>query len=473
MRTDNIPTLLERITELNAAVYGFVWGPVMLAFFMFVGVMFTVRSGFFQFTHFKLWITQTALSIFKKRVVRKTKDAHAISQFQSLCTALAATIGTGNIVGVATALALGGPGAIFWMWISACLGMMTAFAEVSLGVKYRYRSESGSWIGGAMIYIERGLKCKPLAVIYSVFLVLASFGMGNMSQANSVAAGLSGSFGISPVITAIALMVLISLVILGGIKRIAGVTEKIVPFMAAFYFIGGLIVVFAHIGNVGSAFELIFREAFRADAAAGGIAGYGMFIAMRRGISRGVFTNEAGLGSGVIAHSASDVTEPAIQGMWGILEVFIDTILICTLTAIAILCSGVYDLRSYAAALRLGELPETMTGVGLVNAAFDTALPFGGYFISVSIALFAFATLVGWSYYGERGITYLLGQKAVLPYKLIFIAAIAPGCVSNLNLVWDVSDTFNGLMAIPNLIALTLLSGQVIAGLRGYLSKKP
>jgi len=470
MQIQTAPTLLERISELNSTIYAFVWGPVMLAFFMFVGITFTLRSGGFQFCNFKLWFRKTALSIFKKRGSRKSVDEHSISRFQSLCTALAATIGTGNIVGVATALALGGPGAVFWMWVSACFGMMTAFAEVTLGVRYRYRSNSGGWIGGAMIYMERGLKCKPLAVIYSILLILASLGMGNMSQSNSVAAGLSESFGISPHLTAISLMLLTALVILGGLKRIASLTEKIVPFMAIFYCVGALVVIISGIENIGTSFALIVKEAFNFSSAKGGVAGYGIAVAMRRGISRGVFTNEAGLGSGVIAHTASDVKEPAEQGMWAILEVFIDTIVICTITALAILCSGVYNVKDYIGVIDTG-IPDSMTGVGLVNAAFNSAMPFGGHFISVSIALFAFATLIGWSYFGERAARYLLGERAVLPYKLIFIAFIALGCVSELTLVWDISDTFNGLMAIPNLITLTLLSGEVIAILKDYLRR--
>ena len=318
--------VIKTIEEVNGVLNGFIWGPYMLIFFLLVGAMFTIRTGFFQITQFKNWIDVTFLNVFRDRKVLKTDDKHSISQFQSLCTALAATIGTGNIAGVATAIALGGPGAVFWMWLSAFLGMMTNYAENTLGIKYRYRNERGDWVGGAMIYIERGLHCKWLAVIFSVFCFLASFGIGNMTQANSIASGLSDSFGVPTYITAVVVMFFVALVIVGGIKRIASVTEKIVPFMAVFYILGGLVVILMHADKVPGAFAMIFTEAFNFKAAGGGVLGYGIATAMKRGISRGVFSNEAGLGSSVMVHSASDVEEPVIQGMWGVFEVFADPI---------------------------------------------------------------------------------------------------------------------------------------------------
>lgn len=461
------------ITELNSTVNGFVWGPIMLVFFLFVGLMFTIRTNFFQITQFKKWFNVTFLQIFKNKKVRKTKDKHAISQFQSLCTALAATIGTGNIAGVATAITVGGPGAIFWMWLSAFLGMMTNYAENTLGIKYRYKDEKGQWIGGAMIYMERGLKikwlAKTLAIVFSIFCVVASFGIGNMTQVNSIATGLQSSFNLNPIITAVLLMVFVSLVIIGGIKRIASVTEKIVPFMAVFYILGGLIIIGCNVAEVPHAFGLIFGEAFNFKAAGGGIVGYGIAQAMKNGIARGVFSNEAGLGSSVMVHSASDVKEPVVQGMWGVFEVFADTLVVCTITALIILTSGVYDMDTYLVAI--GNGTEVLNGAPLTSASFAATIPYSDKFVSIALILFAFSTVLGWSFYGERAVTYLFGRKGVLPYKIIFVAAIYLGCTASLDLVWDISDTFNGLMAIPNLIAITILSGEVVKMTKDYLKR--
>jgi AGCS family alanine or glycine:cation symporter len=479
---------IRTIENINGELNGIVWGPVMLVFFIFVGLLFTVRTGFFQVTRFGLWMRSTFLAIFRHRHIRKTDDRHAISQFQSLCTALAATVGTGNIVGVATAIALGGPGAVFWMWLSAFLGMMTNFAENALGIKYRFKNDKGEWVGGAMHYIERGLKVKWLAVVFSVFCMLASFGIGNMSQGNSIADGIQGAFfsnfsevylfgGVTVVKAAVAvvIMIFVALVIIGGIKRIASVTEKIVPFMVLLYLIGGLIIILSNIGNVGYAFKLIFGEAFKFRSAAGGFTGYGIALAMRRGISRGVFSNEAGLGSSVMVHSASDVKEPIMQGMWGVFEVFADTIVVCTVTALSILASGVFSLEGHLAAISASgaDLPSAMTGIGLTQEAFKTVFgSFGAPFVSVAVLLFAFSTILGWSYYGERAWTYLFGGGSTAVYKVIFILVIFFGCTSGLSLVWDISDTFNGLMAVPNLIAITLLSGQVVKMTKDYLRTK-
>lgn len=471
MQMENI---IQLITNVNSVLNNFIWGPVMLAIFLAVGLMFTVRTKVFQISHFKYWIDVTFLQLFRKEAthVRKTNDKHAISQFQSLCTALAATIGVGNISGVAVALALGGPGAIFWMWLSAFLGMMTNYAENTLGIKYRYKNEKGDWVGGAMVYIERGLGWKWLAVIFSVFCVLASFGIGNMSQGNEIANGLYNSFSIPRWATALAVMLLAGLVIVGGIKRIASVTEKLVPFMAVTYIIGALVVIFSNIAEVPGAFAAIFGNAFNLPSMGGGVAGFTVMIAMRRGISRGVFSNEAGLGSSVMVHSASNVKEPVVQGMWGIFEVFADTLIVCTLTALTILTSGVYDYTEYAKYIGT-SLPDTLkSGVALTSSAFESVFgSLGGNFISIAVMLFAFSTILGWSYYGERGIEYLFGLKAVPVYKLIFILVIFLGCNASLSLVVDISDTFNGFMALPNLIAVALLSGQVITMTKEYITK--
>lgn len=469
--------LLETVTKVNDCLNGFIWGPVMLVFFLLVGLMFTLRTGVFQITHIKQWLDVTFLSLFKKgnKKILRTDDKHSISQFQSLCTALAATIGVGNISGVAVALAMGGPGAIFWMWLSAFLGMMTNYAENTLGIKYRYRNEKGNWIGGAMIYIEKGLGWKWLAVIFSVFCALASFGIGNISQGNEIANGLKNSFGIPNWVTALFIMLFVGLVIVGGIKRIASVTEKVVPFMAITYIIGALVVIFSNVTEVPAAFGAIFSNAFRFKSMGGGVAGFTIMVAMKRGISRGVFSNEAGLGSSVMVHSASDVKEPVIQGMWGIFEVFADTIVVCTMTALTILTSGVYDLDAYeACAVNGTELAEAglLSGVALTSSAFETVFgSFGNKFISIAVMLFAFSTILGWSYYGERAIEYLFGVKAIPIYKVFFLVVIFIGCRISLDLVVDISDTFNGFMALPNLIAITLLSGQVVQMTKDYIKR--
>lgn len=469
--------LLETVTKVNDCLNGFIWGPVMLVFFLLVGLMFTLRTGVFQITHIKQWLDVTFLSLFKKgnKKILRTDDKHSISQFQSLCTALAATIGVGNISGVAVALAMGGPGAIFWMWLSAFLGMMTNYAENTLGIKYRYRNEKGNWIGGAMIYIEKGLGWKWLAVIFSVFCALASFGIGNISQGNEIANGLKNSFGIPNWVTALFIMLFVGLVIVGGIKRIASVTEKVVPFMAITYIIGALVVIFSNVTEVPAAFGAIFSNAFRFKSMGGGVAGFTIMVAMKRGISRGVFSNEAGLGSSVMVHSASDVKEPVIQGMWGIFEVFADTIVVCTMTALTILTSGVYNLDAYeACAVNGTELAEAglLSGVALTSSAFETVFgSFGNKFISIAVMLFAFSTILGWSYYGERAIEYLFGVKAIPVYKVFFLVVIFIGCRISLDLVVDISDTFNGFMALPNLIAITLLSGQVVQMTKDYIKR--
>lgn len=461
---------VKTVENVNGVLNAFIWGPVMLVFFLLVGLMFTIRTGFFQITQFKSWIDVTLLQIFKNRKVRKTEDKHSISQFQSLCTVLAATIGTGNIAGVATAIVLGGPGSIFWMWLSAFLGMMTSYAENTLGIKYRYRNEKGYWAGGAMIYIERGLHLKWLAVIFSVFCALASFGIGNMTQANSIASGLYDSFGVPKRVTAVVVMAFVALVLLGGIKRIAAVTEKFVPFMALFYIFGSMVVILANLANVPTAFLMIFREAFHFKAGAGGALGYGVMRAVKCGVSRGVFSNEAGLGSSVMAHSSSDVKEPVVQGMWGIFAVFMDTMIVCTVTALAILTSGVYDMGTYLEKMASGA--EVISGTTLTANAFATVIPYGDKFVTLAIMMFAFSTLLGWSYYGGCAVEYLFGNKAILPYKIIYVAAISVGCLASLELAWNIADTLNGFMAVPNLIAVTLLSNQVIEMTGDYRRRK-
>jgi AGCS family alanine or glycine:cation symporter len=470
-------SFIAQITAVNGAVNTWVWGPPMLGLIICTGIYLTLRTGFFQIREAKDTSDKTWLAIFKKKSVTSTKETKAISQFQALSTALAATIGTGNIAGVATAISIGGPGAVFWMWVSAFFGMMTNYAENVLGIFYRKKNIKGEWTGGAMYYISNGFKdmghaangfetkpfladlAKPLAFVFSVFCMLASFGIGNMTQVNSIASAMNDAFHIPHLATGIALAALAALVIIGGIKRIAQVTERLVPFMAVFYIIGALYILITNIASAPQVFAQIFRGAFGFQAAAGGFAGAAVRQAVTMGFKRGVFSNEAGLGSSVMVHSASDVKEPVVQGMWGIFEVFFDTIIVCSLTAFAILCSG--------------SVESGLTGVALVNQAFAAGFhSFARYFVSLAVLLFAFSTVLGWSFYGEKAAEYIFGTKAVLVYKVVFVTFIIVGATMELTLAWDISDTLNGLMALPNLIGVVFLSGTVFAITKNYLARR-
>lgn len=455
------------VDRINGVINGLVWGPPMLALIICTGIFITVKTRFFQITQAKEVGKQTFFAIFNKKSVRATKEKKAITQFQALSTALAATIGTGNIAGVATAISIGGPGAVFWMWISAFFGMMTNYAENVLGIYYRRKNRKGEWTGGAMYYLQYGLgskkglagAAKPLALLFSFFCVFASFGIGNMTQVNSISSAMFESFGVPPIASGVVLALLAGLVIIGGIKRIGKVTERIVPFMAFAYTLGAIIILIINIKQVPSVFTQIFGSAFGFRAAAGGFAGAALKQAITMGFKRGVFSNEAGLGSSVMVHSASDVKEPVVQGMWGIFEVFFDTIIVCTLTAFAILSTG---------ALETG-----LTGVPLVSAAFNHGFgAFAGKFVALAVLLFAFSTVLGWSYYGEKGMEYLFGTASTMIYKVLFVAFILVGATMNLALAWNISDTLNGLMAIPNLIGVLLLSGTVFGITRNYLGRK-
>ena len=441
------------------ALQRFVWGPGMLVFFLAAGIRFTVQSRGFQIFKLPVWLKHTLGALQRDRGVRKTKEEHSISQFQSFCTALAATLGTGNITGVATALVFGGPGAIFWMWISALFGMMTNYAENFLGIKYRYRDRQGRWVGGAMVYMERGLQCRPLAVAFALCCLGASLGMGNMVQGNSMAKGLEEAFHLPPVVSGSVCMALVAAVLAGGVKRIAALTEKLVPVMAAAYLGGALVVLAVNWRLIDDAFILIFREAFRLRSAAGGVAGYGMGQAIRMGIARGIFSNEAGLGSSVMAHAQSDVQQPEVQGMWGILEIFIDTILVCTVTALVILVSGVYEPAELLAQIQAGI--ETVDGTTLTGMAFGTVIPWGKQFLAGATVLFAFATIVGWSYFGEQTAAYLWKERGARVYRMVYILITLPGCVIAPQMIWELSDALNGMMAIPNLLALFFLGREV------------
>lgn len=467
--------MLEMISNVNNAVNSFVWGIPMLVLLIGTGILMTILTKFFQLSHIGHWFKNTIGGIFKdKHVTRHTeKDDKSISQFQSLCTALAATIGTGNIVGVATALVAGGPGAIFWMWIVAFFGMMTNYSENVLGIYYRRKNEKNEWSGGAMYYLRDGLGSYKgfkqigavLAILFSIFCLLASFGIGNMSQVNSISINMNSAFKIPARIVGIVLAVLAALVIVGGLKRIASVTEKLVPFMAIIYIIGALIIFIVNIGQCGAVFTAIFKGAFGLRAVGGGIVGSGVKMAITWGMKRGVFSNEAGLGSSVMVHSNSNVREPVRQGMWGIFEVFADTIIVCTLTAFAVLSSGLVDLET-------GAVLSSSEGSALVGEAFSTVFGKAGpAFIAIAILLFAFSTVLGWSHYGSKAWEYLFNTKSTIIYKIVFIIMIYKGAVMKPNLAWDLSDTFNGLMAIPNLIGVLSLSPIVVKITRNYVAR--
>ncbi len=444
--------MLRAIETITHFLQPVLWGWPVLLCILFAGILFTVRLHFFQFTRIGLWLRLTAGQLLR----RKPRGGDGISPFQALTTALAGSIGTGNIVGVATALTIGGPGAVFWMWVSAIFGMMTVYGETVLGMKYRKKDKNGKWLGGAMYYIAYGLKCKPLAAVFAVACVLASFGMGNMAQANAIGGALRDSFGVPAAVTGGIAAPVVFLILSGGIQRIAKVTEKVVPFMAGIYLLAGLTVIAVHGNMLPSVFGQIFSGAFSLQSVSGGVGGTVMMTALRTGVSRGIFTNEAGLGSSVMAHTEADCKEPAEQGMWGIFQVFADTIVMCTVTALCILCSG---------AMETGK-----EGGALSTAAFCTVFgALGNGVIAVSIALFAFATMLGWSHYGQCGLRYLCGEKLLVPYRILFAFFTAAACGMDLTLVWDVCDILNGFMAIPNLVAIILLSNQVKKETNQYL----
>ena len=443
--------------QWNTILHDFIWGPWMLGIFLGTGLYFSIGTRFFQFRGFFIWMKWTFGDMIKGKNQTVEKEGKSITQFQSLCTALAGTLGTGNIAGVATALTAGGPGAIFWMWVSAVVGMMTNFAEKTLGIIYRYRQQNGEWMGGPMIYMEKGLHSKPLAIIFAVLCIMASFGMGNMTQAHSVSEAIKVSFGGNSLVIGIGLSILLACVILGGIGRIASVTEKLVPFMALGYIVGAIMVLIACWDQVIPAFISIFKGAFSVRSASGGLLGYGMKQAMMVGISRGIFSNEAGLGSSVIVHAVSDVKEPVIQGFWGIQEVFLDTIVMCTLTALVILTTGIYD--------GFGQID----GIVLTTKAFGAVFGMqGATFISISVIIFGFATLVGWSYYGVKCVEYLFGEKWVPLYQGIYCGSAVIGCTMELQTVWNLADNLNGLLALPNLIAILLLSKKVFSEMKQF-----
>ena len=583
--------IFKTIESVNAIVNGYVWGVPMLCLILFTGMFYTIRTKAFQITHAKDVYDNTIHGLFVKKDKTNEKQKNVISQFQALTTALAATIGTGNIAGVSTAIFVGGPGAVFWMWVCAIFGMMTHYAEITLGLYFREKTDNG-YKGGAMYYLEHGvggrlgLKTfgKILAVAFALFAFIASFGIGNMTQVNSISEALKANFGAPSLITGLILALIATLVIMGGITRIGQVTEKVVPAMSLFYIMVGLVICVSNYRHIPSVFKMIFTSAISMKAIYGGVFGTILKRAMTYGFKRGAFSNEAGLGTSVFAHTASDVKEPVKQGMWGIFEVFFDTIIVCTFTALIVLSSSITSdtlqnrlqnldineqivsisdninadntrnivnsevyhmpikldlnnnallyteipdqnknymtvtaygkqyyvealdendkantendfffgnaLRVYANPVKLvngdnlmddetGEPKidsihiEKINGASLVTLAVSSKLShIAGKLLAIAITLFAFSTVLGWSYYGTKSAEYLFGNIGAIIYKLLFIAFIVVGSVMNLNLVWDISDTLNGLMALPNLIGVVLLSGTLVSITKNYYDRK-
>ena len=433
---------MEIISSINAAINNIVWGPVMLTLLIGTGLFLSVKTGFLQFSKFGYMMKHTLLGVFSKN--QHEKDTSGVSPFQAVATAMAGTIGTGSIAGLATAIVSGGPGAVFWMWISALLGMITKYSEILLSIKFREKNDEGRWVGGPMYYIKNGLKLKWLAVLFAVFAMIACLGTGNATQSNSIAVALESTVGINPWITGVVLTILVAAVILGGMKRISSVNEKLVPIMAVFYVICSVIALILNIDKIPAAFALIFKEAFNFKAATGGVAGYGIMLAMHYGFSRGVFSNEAGLGSAPIAHAASSTKSPVKQGLWGMFEVFFTTIVICTFSALIILTTDIWSTGEFQ-------------GAALSIASFNAIIPgVGGIVVTLSTIFFALSTILGWAYYGEVCMEFLShnSKKAVLAYRSIYVAFVFIGTIGSLDLIWSISETMNGLMAIPNLIGI-------------------
>lgn len=469
-------------SEIVGFLKDIAWGPWMLVFLVGTGIYLSVRVGFIQFTKFGYAMKNTIGKIFHKQ----TAAGGEVTPFQAMTTALAATVGTGNIAGVTGAIAVGGPGAVFWMWVSALFGMVTKYAEVVLAVQYRERNPKGDYVGGPMYYIKNGLgkKWTWLATCFSLLAALAAFGIGNMTQVNTIAGSFNATidafggnsaaasfvlFGQTVPVSSIAVgalvAVIVALVLFGGIKRIGSVTEKLVPFMAAVYIVCALCVVGCNLGSLGKIFVMIFKGAFSAEAALGGAFGITIMTTIQKGVARGVFSNEAGLGSAPMAHAASSETDPVKQGMYGIFEVFMDTIVICTLTALTLLCgveSGVEIAWGQSA------------GAEMIIASFSTVFgaKLGSLLVAVAISLFALSTILSWSLYGSRCCEFLLGHKSTVVYQILFVLLVIVGATLDLDLVWNIAEAMNGFMAIPNLVALLGLSGVVVKLTKEYFSRE-
>lgn len=436
-----------------------IWNPWLLIFFLAIGLIYSCATGFFQFFGVRIWMKETLGSLFQK----KERYAAGISPWQALCTALASTIGTGSVAGVATAIWFGGPGAVFWMWISALLGMMTGFAEKTLAVQYRKKDDSGNWMGGPMYYLRDGVGSRFLAAWFAAALIPASLAGGNLVQASSITAALDTSFGISKALSCGLIVLITAVAMLGGLQRIAAISARLVPLMALLYVGGGLAVLCKQAAAIPTAMTQIIGCALSPNAAIGGGLGYGISAALRYGVARGVFTNEAGLGTSAISHAAADTDHPVKQGMWGIVEVFLATIVICTITALVILTSGVYQPTEALHSIATGNIPVEKLGVPLTSAAFSAVLgPIGGRIVSASLVLFALSSILGWSYYGQQGITYLSGaHTAHVVYRIVYLLCIIAGSAGSAQSIWLLVDLSNALLAIPNLTALLCLLPEV------------
>lgn len=444
---------METLYSVLNTLSGFIWGPFTLVLLLGVGIYLSLGL--------KLMPWRQLSNAFKHLITGRSSQGDGdIPPLQALMTAMSATVGTGNIAGVATAIFIGGPGAIFWMWITALFGMATKYAEAVLAVKYRETDDDGRFVGGPMYYIKNGLgkKWHWLGFLFALFGTIAAFGIGNMVQSNSVADALHSNFAVDTNLTGIVIAGLAALVILGGIKRIGIVASKLVPIMAIFYIAGSLIIILANITEVPAALAIIVDSAFNGHAAVGGFTGATIMMAIQFGIARGIFSNEAGLGSAPIAHAAAQTNNPVRQGMVGMLGTFIDTIIICTMTALVIIISGAWTS---------GE-----TGASLSSLAYASSIPLGEYVITFGLVIFAFTTILGWSYYGERCAEFIFGTKIILPYRLLWIAAVFIGASQKVNLIWILADVMNGFMAIPNLIALALLSPIVFKITKEYFSNQ-
>ena len=461
--------MLSTIEAVNSVVNNFIWGVPAMICIIGVGLYLSIRTRFLQIRKFPYSMKVTLGRMMKK----KEASDGALTPFQAVCTALAATVGTGNVAGVAGAIAIGGPGAVFWMWVSALLGMCTKFAEVTLAVHFRETNAQGDLVGGPMYYIKNGLdkKWHFLAYLFAAFGVLAVFGTGNATQVNTITTAIDSalsSFNVLPadavklvnLIIGVALAIIIALILIGGIKRIGNVTSKLVPFMAIMYIVLALGVIFFHIKSVPAVFASIIEGAFNPASVTGGVVG-SFFMSMKKGVSRGIFSNEAGLGTGSIAHACADTKKPVKQGFFGIFEVFVDTIIICTMTALVILCSGVPVNYGEAAGAEL-----TISGFTAVYGSWVSI------FTAVAMCCFAFSTIIGWGLYGTRCIEFLFGTWANKPFMILYALVAIVGATMNLGLMWSIAETFNGLMVIPNLIAVFLLSGVVVKMTKEYFAKE-
>ncbi|MEL7649141.1 MAG: sodium:alanine symporter family protein [Sedimentibacter sp.] len=446
---------MEKITQINDLVNSIVWGPYMIALLVGTGIFLSIRLGFPQVVNFGSIMKNTVGRMFKK----SSGADGDITSGQAGLTAIAAVVGTGNIAGVATAIAIGGPGAVFWMWVSAFFGMASKFSEIALGIKYREKKEDGSIAGGAMYYLDKGLHNKFLSYFFSVMVIITYFIMGAVVDTNSIALSVQEQWGIQPVITGVILAAFTGVVILGGIKRMGQVCEYLTPFMGGLYIIAGVMILLLNISQVPAAIKLIFVSAFKPAAATGGFAGAAIGQVVKMGFARGLFSNEAGMGSSPIIHSSAQVNHPVEQAIWGVAEVFIDTIIICTITAVAIVVSG--------------EWTTGVSGVALTMRAFNKTLPgnIGSYIVLGSALLFGYSCLISVNYYCERAGEYLFGPKCIKPMRILWVIFIVIGSMGGLEFVWALADTANGLMAIPNLIGLLFLSGTVVNLKKDYFSR--